>query len=187
MRFCGLAKKVVLFRNMDELSSKQGTFDIIYTESVLTILNRQELKESLFQIRNLLKPGGRLVCNETIWVDDIPVSEKLRINQTCQDNFGIVQCSLIFSDLQNAISIMKENGFYLVNVIGLDNFGTRVPRRNFIEYRSTCFSWLGKLMSYFSRVLQQDRMRIQKTSKDVFLKNKKYLSGQLLEVRTANY
>ena len=81
LRFCGIANKVMLIQNLDELNSRPPIFDVIYVESVLAILPKQELNESLELMRGLLKPGGRLVCNETIWVENILAAEKLRINE----------------------------------------------------------------------------------------------------------
>ena len=48
-----------------------NTFDIVLCESVLSILPLDEIKENLTEIRRVLKPGGILAMNESIWLESI--------------------------------------------------------------------------------------------------------------------
>ncbi len=85
LRFCGLEKRCTLHKVQpgERLPFEDGFFDKIYVESVLGMQPGEQLAFAVEEIGRLLKPGGMLILNETIWLDHTTPGEMQAFNRAC--------------------------------------------------------------------------------------------------------
>ena len=131
------------------------------------------------QIYQSLKPGGCLILNETIWLEDIGVDEVCRINEQCQRNLGINQAHDILLYVQDWISFYESMGFHSIYV-----HKTRpcqqMEKITIAEQLSHLYSLSGKLFSLFNPTYWKLNKNIRQTKKS-YLPGKKYLESYLIK------
>ncbi len=88
-KFCGLLDKISVTKieRANTLPFEDNSFDKIYIESVLAIQIDDSLPIMLQEIKRVLKPGGLIVMNETVWLDTVPLSRIIDFNQRCLTRF----------------------------------------------------------------------------------------------------
>lgn len=91
-RFCGVGD-IRLDAGTGPLPYPDHFFDAAYAESVLAILPDAELPGVFAELYRVLKPGGRLCCNETLWLPGTDPDTIRSINALCLVYFGIPQAS----------------------------------------------------------------------------------------------
>jgi ubiquinone/menaquinone biosynthesis C-methylase UbiE len=111
LRFCGIKDIPLLRTNSLSIPFPNNTFDKIYLESVLGIQERNDLKSMLKEIKRVLKPHGRLVMNETIWLESTSLSRINSINQNCKSEFEIIQANSKYPYLSDWKLLIQEIGF----------------------------------------------------------------------------
>ena len=160
IRFCGFEGKIQLFltEHGKPLPLKDGFFDRVYVESVLAIQEGEELRRVLKEIHRILKPGGTLVMNETIWLDSTPQVGAKEINGKCKKAFGIIQANSTFPHLRDWKLLLEDCGLSLesslkVSHITRENTNTLRNRRRFL---SRLFTAYGKAKSRISPSLQRE-------------------------------
>lgn len=117
-RLCGVFDQlnVQLLESSDGLPFEKAFFDKIYCESVLGILEGDELRKMLFELRRSLKPDGMLLFNETIWNDETTKSLIDEINSFAKQQFGIIQSSAALPYLQDWKQLLSDTGFQVERV-----------------------------------------------------------------------
>jgi len=87
------------------------SFDLVLVESVLAIQSLPDLKWMLGQFKQVLKPGGRLACNETLWLPGQSPEALAQFNDQCVDYFGIIQSNDALPDVQAWKSFFVKEGW----------------------------------------------------------------------------
>jgi SAM-dependent methyltransferase len=107
-----------------------GTYDRVYTESVLGMQDAEGAHALLTEIYRVLAPGGRYVANEAIWRAGIPPQTIARINAACLRDFGLRMASDPPWSLPDWLQVMKEAGFHVLSaeIISDDGRLTRVSK-----------------------------------------------------------
>lgn len=95
LRFCGIADRVKLVRAdvTERLPFGRACFDKICVESVLGFQSTDGLIGALREISRVLKPGGRFIANETLWLADTDGAEIAAWNERCVRHFGMIQAN----------------------------------------------------------------------------------------------
>lgn len=75
-----------------KLPFKDNSFDFIYAESVLAIVDEKILPVLLQEINRCLKNDGKFASNDAIWKPETSAQKINEINKRCVRDFGIVQC-----------------------------------------------------------------------------------------------
>jgi ubiquinone/menaquinone biosynthesis C-methylase UbiE len=132
-----------------QLPFEDDFFDKLYVESVLAILEGQQLDQMIGEIRRVLKPGGRIVINEGIWLDTVSGGTMHEINVFCKVAFGIIQANASHPYLADWEALLEKHQFIIESVTALnharpENFSLRF---NFHRLLSEVFTSFGKWLS----------------------------------------
>ncbi len=113
LKFCGLSKKIQLQKTntSQRFPYSDSFFDKIYAESVLGIQETEEIDFILTEALRTLKPNGKLIINETIWLPSIEYNEIETINKTCKNTFGIIQANAEYYTTLKWEQLFKRIGF----------------------------------------------------------------------------
>ena len=149
-RFCGLGG-IQLDLYAEKLPFADLYFDAVFTESVLAILPDKQLPDIFNELYRVLKPGGRLCCNESVWRPEIGPETIEAINRQCRAEFGIPQASARFPYPEDWKSLGKAAGFRQITAKSLEGLPIHMqfPKTG-VQFRSNLFSRMGWLKSRFS-------------------------------------
>ncbi len=89
-------------------------FDLIYLESVLSILSVEEIKKILSEILRLLKPNGLFVLNESIWLDALSNQEKQELALKSIQLLGIPMAHQTLFTVQDWHHLFRNSGFEVI-------------------------------------------------------------------------
>lgn len=175
-RFCGLKSG-----KLDMLSGKlpfpDQFLDAIYCESVLAIVPDDELPGLLLELNRVLRQGGKFVCNESVWLEGLPVETIRSINAQCLQAFGIVQASERYPYPQHWRRLFESTGFQVASMHSLSTIppGNRLPW-NGARVLSMLFSRLGWLKGQLLPALRQ-KNRAWREKERNFSSYGRYLEG----------
>ncbi len=178
LKFCGLYKNIEL--NQISMPFKfpysNNFFDKIYIESVLGIVDEQYLNTILIELFRVLKPQGKLVFNETVWLPEITLTEMEKINIACKNAFGIKQAQICYPYSLDWEKALKNIGFTNVKVSPfiLNNANSSTNR---YEFLSKIYTYLGKINKINPKLIREMR-EYKKNMKSIY-ENKKYMEGYL--------
>lgn len=164
--FCGLHRRcqLSLLSPGSPLPYPDTFFDTVYAESVLGILECAHFVQMIEEINRVLKPGGRLLFNETIWLESTLAATIKRINQECQSAFGIIQANEDYPYPADWSGLLKEKGFEMAEIFRLDQI--QLPMNTFSGgFRSRLFTFFGKIKStmFYPRFFK----KMEKTGKKI--------------------
>ncbi|MFI5250869.1 MAG: class I SAM-dependent methyltransferase [Bacteroidota bacterium] len=186
LQFCGVTTKIALslMPSIDRLNFEDDSFDKIYVESVLAIQEDSVIVELLREIYRILKPGGKVVMNETLWLPEIIYEEIAKINTICKSKFGIIQSTGKYKTWNDWSELLKINGFELLRFESIDSMVTLETRerKHWQEWLSRLFSIIGLLSGMIHNRLRSERKEYTEAMKDIF-ENKKYMEGYLIIAR----
>ena len=158
LRFCGI-KNVNLQLYTTLLPFPDGFFDTVFCESVLAIVPDETLPGLFKEINRVLKPGGRLCCNESLWLPETNAETIRAINQQCLNAFGIVQASATYPYPADWQGLGSLGGFHLEKIQSLEIIRISTIQR--VRLRSALFSrigWIkGRLIPKLNRANRQWR------------------------------
>lgn len=179
LRFCGL-KNVNLVVYNERLPFPDNFFDGIYGESVLAIVPEDALPGLFLDLFRVLKPGGRLCCNESLWRPETTAETIQTINLQCLDVFGIVQASARYPYPAQWRALGASAGFQCRQIQSLENLpvSTKLPF-NRTRLLSALFSRLGWLKRRLLPKLRQANRQWRKNERS-FGQYGRFLEGQLL-------
>lgn len=146
--FCGLSDKITCHYNQKstELPFADFSMDKIYCESVLAIQEDQNLPEMLKEIWRVLKPNGKLIFNETIWLNSTRKEEILKINESCKLNYGIIQSNGAYPTLNSWQNLLSQIGFEVIETVRVDELSDDSPGvGNWRIALSSLFTIIGKI------------------------------------------
>ena len=180
MYWCGLANKIDLVHYAQKSSLPTDAFDVVYIESVLAILENDQLNEMLPFIKRVLNQDGLLFINETIWLEQTTFEEINKINKKAKDFFGIIQCRPEFHGIEATKIFFKNRHFDFQASYQLKS---QTVLKNRAEYLSTLFTKLGKLKHIISPKLRQSKKHYEVLLKDFFEEEKQYMEGNIFVFR----
>jgi ubiquinone/menaquinone biosynthesis C-methylase UbiE len=178
MDFCGIEDvQLKLSDPQNRLEFPDNTFDKIYVEGALAIQEKAELEIIIKELRRVLKPGGKMVMNETVWVDGIPAEEIERINKICREEFGIMQATGQYKTRAEWATMLGRSGF---KVVKHEEAATRPVeiKRSYKELRSRAFTLKGKVSGKLNSRLRNEFEGYKQIMDGLY--EKKYLEGSII-------
>lgn len=147
LKFCMLREKIdLILTDGAALPFSDHSFDIIFAESVLGILENDQLPNMISEIYRVLKPEGFLLLNETIWLEHFPISSIKDYNKLSRSAYGIIQANESFPYLKDWQKLMVENKFAIILSEPFKNENHKF-RFNRHVILSDIFSLAGKIKS----------------------------------------
>lgn len=181
VRFCGI-KNISLELNQNHLktSFSDNFFDKIYAESVLAILEGEDLKIMIAEIQRILKPNGILIINEGIWINSTPKNKIKELNEFCKLNFGIIQSNGNYCYISDWEKLLIEKGFEIEFIKCIEEIKfqkNKVEPNNFL---SKIFSYFGKIQSKIYPKLNKSFLSYKKAM-DKLSNEQVYMDGYIIK------
>jgi|688.fasta_scaffold154231_3 ubiquinone/menaquinone biosynthesis C-methylase UbiE len=93
IRHCELETLIQL--NVGDLCGKlrfeDHSFDVVFAESVLGILDQKDLLNAIREVKRILKPGGIFISNDAIWKATVSKEIVELVNKRAMHDFGLIQ------------------------------------------------------------------------------------------------
>ncbi len=183
LRFCGLKKRCSLHLVTPgaALPFEDGFFDKIFVESVLGMQGGEDLAGAVAEIQRLLKPGGKLVLNETIWLDSTTPAEIEHFNRKCLAAFNVIQANSQYPYVSDWVKLLQNNRIQVQTVQSLEQTldpGDPVPQ-GLTMVLSALFTWWGRLKARLNPRYRKVFAGYDKAGRQ-FYGDKKYMEGMLI-------
>lgn len=146
--FCGLSGRIKCqyIQQIPALPFSASSMDKIYCESVLAIQEGQDLPEMLKEIWRILRPNGKLIFNETIWLKGTQNHLILQVNEACKSSYGIIQSNSIYPTIESWQSLLNQIGFEVIEKVSVDELSEDSPGAvNWRVALSSLFTLTGKV------------------------------------------
>ncbi len=185
VKFSNLSGKVSLRRvkEVERLPFEDDTFDKVYVESVLGIQENSSLLNSITEIKRVLKKGGKLVMNETLWYDNFPANRARDINKACIEKFGIIQANSDYGYVAEWKGLFEEFGFKLEKSISVDQISDSEDSKLKANWRSNLITFFGKINRKLSYRLSAARKRHEKEMSKIIEVEDKIMEGTIFQFR----
>ena len=154
-------------------------FDLVYIESVLAILPLEQIKAILQEIGRILKPGGTLAINETLWLRDVSADEIHKINDACLHHYGIIQSNADLSDVDAWKELIEQKGYFIQEVEKVSP-PFQHATKNWKETLSAIYSLWGSLRARFNSQLNKQEKAIEKLHYEIFEKGRSYMNSYII-------
>ncbi len=177
LAFCGLGQQVQLLAAEAESQIPDGSVDTVYLESVLAILDDAALAATLRLIGRVLRPGGILAFNESIWLETVEPAEIEAINRHCRAAFGIAQCRPGWRGAEAVAEEVAPFGLRLRGIVDLETAQALPLRRTWADYRSRLFTVLGRARRLLRPELRRQYRAYEAAMGTIFEPGRRYLSG----------
>lgn len=129
------------------------TFDAVYSESVIALLEENRIPLLVNEIYRVLKPNGKLICNDAIWNSNASREEIKRLTDLGKRDFGYAVCSSNPAYLQEWKALYTQAGFGVVKILPLDNFTLAGHYR-----KRSLYTYYRKFISLFSPAIHQQKL-----------------------------
>lgn len=147
-RFCGSNNVYIEQLKSLDFPFSEDFFDVIYCESVLAIQEGDNLKQMLSACKRVLKPNGKIIFNETIWLDQTTIEVIQKINKGIKENFGLIQANEKYPYLNDWLELLKSIGFKTKKIIRSSSFDDQKKKVKIFNLKSYVFSKTGSLKKY---------------------------------------
>ncbi|MFN0203686.1 MAG: class I SAM-dependent methyltransferase [Bacteroidia bacterium] len=169
INFCGLSERVSLQTSGVTLPFPSLFFDHIYIESVLAIQEGENLEKLLSEISRVLKEGGRLLVNETIWLPTTSEKEIAYINDFCKTHFGIIQANALYKYPEQWGKLLEQYEMPVLSLIPVEEaiFSTSKKKWSKLNVLSRLFTNWGKLQRFISPSLKKAHSQYLKSEAEI--------------------
>jgi ubiquinone/menaquinone biosynthesis C-methylase UbiE len=152
-------------------------FDVVYCESVLAILPDGDLEKIWQQIGKVLRPGGSLFFNESLWREGVSLEKMAEMNQKCMNVFGIPQATATRPYPSDWKNLAEKHGFNVLSCIPMEGVRARLPFKvDSRLFRSRIFTFAGKGSMLFSLSLWKKQKLLRRLFQQ-FATKEPYLEG----------
>jgi len=173
--------RLALYKDPGVIPFEDNQFDRVYVESMLAIQPGDELIHTLREIARVLRPGGNLVFNETMWLRTSTADEIARINATCREHFGIIQANGKYPYRADWEAVLEALDFKVLSMESVDELLEQPdPPQPLPPHRkSKQFSMRGALRAKMSNRLRKNYKEFERVSLQV-MRGKAFLEGVLV-------
>ncbi len=154
---CSLEERIQL--KVEDLSGKLGfedhTFDVVFAESVLGILDQKDLLNAIREVKRILRPGGFFISNDAIWKSTVSKEVAELVNKRAMQDFGLIQSASYLIGKAEWQRLFGLEGFTSCKAIDINEVKQRPAEPlNLSEERSDSFSRKRKVFSVFNPIQQ---------------------------------
>lgn len=171
LQFCGVSNVSIYDAPMNApYPFPDSSFDIILLESVLAIQSLEGIHWMLSEFNRLLKNGGQLAFNETIW---LPNQDPLKIkafNESCLNHFGIIQSNDQLLDVNAWKNLLVTQGWEIEYCTEVEAWRGKM-QYGWRNKLSLLFSFLGVMKTKFHPQQIRETKQIKKIEKEIYAKN----------------
>ncbi len=137
----------------------------------------------LQEIKRVLKPGGMIVVNETLWLDTVPLSRIIDFNQRCLTDFGIIQANSMYPYLKSWTALLESMNFEIVFTQDLNTIDANTIKVNYTNWLSQLFTIFGKLKGKFNLETRKNASLFEEKMKGLASADEILMAGYLIVVR----
>ncbi|MFZ0548876.1 MAG: methyltransferase domain-containing protein [Candidatus Promineifilaceae bacterium] len=153
IKLTALSKKAFLLKGkLAALPFQTNSFDRIYAESVLGILDSQTVETALDEARRVLKDQGILLLNDAIWKPTTTAEQAQTVNNACIRDFGLPLASELAWNHDDWCALFQQHGFQVTSALIEDALKTADPplpfKNNWRDTISERFTKFQKLIHY---------------------------------------
>lgn len=184
LKFCRIKNATLEINNSQtSLPYENDFFDKIYIESVLAILEGDNLKLIFHELKRVLKPKGKLIINEGIWSETFSIEIIKEMNTFCKFHFGIIQANEKYPYINDWEKLIERIGFEVDNIHNLKiDLNKKVGIKKMISlslFLSNLFSSYG---NFKSKMNKNNKLKHLNYKKAMSITSKKgnYLNGYLI-------
>ena len=125
-RWCGVGQRLHALQVSGDgsLPFAPATFAAVVIESVLAIQRPDTLLRLVGECSRVVKRGGRVIANETVWMARTPRKLAEEINQTAATSVGLIQAVLTPFDINDWIEMFESSGLNLIRKQRLDDLAS---------------------------------------------------------------
>lgn len=157
IKHCNLEEQIQL--NVVDLSGKlrfnDHSFDVVFAESVLGILDQTDLLNAIKEVKRVLKPGGFFISNDAIWKSTVSKEVAELVNKRAMQDFGLIQSVSYLIGKAEWQRLFGLERFTSCKTIDLNEVKQRPAEPlNLSEERSDAFSRKRKVFSVFNPIQQ---------------------------------
>ncbi len=183
IRFCGLHKQVTLYKLQQNqaIPFPDNSKDVVWIESVLAIQNDQQFDFLLTEIHRILKPGGKLALNETLWLPHVTIEQANRLNEECQKAFGIIQANANNARLDTWRNTIENKGYSIDYQENIESFSDSTLWNN--SYRSKLFDAWKKTKQLVNLKYRSDHKTISQKGEQIISSKVKVLNAYVVVAR----
>lgn len=180
LRFCGMQHHVTLKKISpnEKLPFADNCFDIVYTESVLAIIDEREFPNLLNDILRILKPGGRIASIDAIWREECTAKQIAFVNKRCLDHFGLIQSLAKPATRIQWEECFKTSGLHMMSSMNISNNILSLSQHQ-INHRSSLFTKLKKLSLLVSPWLWYHNIKVFFSIKMWHTQDQNYLTNYI--------
>jgi SAM-dependent methyltransferase len=165
----------------ERLPFDDGFFDTVFVESVLAMQPGETLAFAVAEISRLLKPGGKFVANETIWLDSATPAEIEQFNRACVEKFGVIQANGRYPYRSHWIDLLEKHQIRTDSWHSLDELDQEqgIAPHGWAPRLSALFTFWGRLKAKLLPRYRNIQLRYDR-EEAVFYGGKKYMAGILM-------
>lgn len=134
----------------NSLPFESGSYDRIYSESVLGFQTEEAVRKLVKEIYRVLKKGGLFAANDAIWKKNTSKEDIERINNSCIEDFGLSQASEQHWSLDNWNDLYTEAGFEILSNDLINNLPGKSKSKYPLNFK---VNLSGLITQYYSAVI----------------------------------
>ncbi len=179
LRYCFLPSvQLHLIKPEEAYPFPNHHFDVVYIESVLAILPIETILSILQEIKRILKPGGKLGLNETLWLPEVEAAEIERVNAQCLKTFGIIQANAELKDVAGWKALLAKEGFQVNYCAPVEAKAIDSPS-TWRSWPSAAYSRIGKLLAGLNGQHRREAQALHDVEKHIFKAGINYLNSYI--------
>jgi len=122
-KWCGVRPNIrpVRVSRDGKLPFATSAFAAVVIESVLAIQGSDTLLPLVREIGRVVKPMGRALINETVWMEETPRHLAEEINQRATESAGLIQAVVAPFDVHDWVELFEKSGLSLIRKQRLDD------------------------------------------------------------------
>lgn len=156
-----------------------NSFDAVFSESVLAIVNEAVLPQLIKEIARVLVPEGKFISNDAIWKDSSRAIDIERINSACLMDFGMVQSVSVPAYKSEWIKLFEILGLELIRVLEKKN----TPAVAGLKIKIDLFNFYKSITNFFNPQLFYKRLKFGKALKTAHLNDGDFLESYLFVLK----